>query len=297
MTSNAALKEGARQVLRLRKLVVFFYVINLVAAAVAVAPAVALMHSRLAHSLESDRLFTNLDPAWVIETLAQYQWWPVAGAGITAASVAMLFFLLNTFLAGGALAMFHNEDEPFFSSCARYFWRLFRLMLLSLVCYAVVMAINGGTVAALNRLKESSMQAAPFVVAGWIRMAIVFFLFSTVNMIVDYARSIVVVDARRSAFGALVNAFRFVAAHPGRTLAVYWTTVAVGLLFLLAYHLLSETAGQASLAMIALVFGFRQAYVLARMWLRLWTWSSELHVYTFNSTIVAPEPPSLAVAG
>jgi hypothetical protein len=296
MTANRAMIEGARQVFRLRKLIIFFYILNLVAAAVAVAPAIGLIHRRLAHSLESERLFTNIDPAWIVETLAHFQWWPVAGIGITAALVAILFFLLNTFLAGGALAMFHHEEQPFFSSCARYFWRLFRLMLISLACYAIMLAVNGGMGAALNRLREASMQAGPFAIAGWIRIAVIFFLLATVNMIFDYAKVICIADGHRGAFRATLAAFRFVAGHPGRTLAVYWISMAIGVLFLLAYHGITEAAGQSSVSMVALVFVLRQAYMLARMWLRLWTWSSELHVYAFNSTIVAPEPPSLAVA-
>lgn len=296
MTAHAALNKGARQVLRLRKLIVFFYLLNLVASAVAIAPAVALIDTRLAHSLESDRLFSNLDPAWVVETLARYHWWPVAGAGIAALTVAAVFFILNTFLAGGALAIFHREDQPFFSSCARYFWRLFRLLLISLVVYAIVLALNGAIVAAANRLKETSMESHLFIIGGWVRIAVIFFLVSTVNLIFDFAKIICVVNTR-GAFRSTLRAFAFVARNPGRTMAVYWTTMAVGLLLLLAYHIVSEAAGQSSMSMIVLVFILRQAYVFARMWLRLWTWSSELNLYTFNSTIVAPEPPSLAVAG
>lgn len=141
------------------------------------------------------------------------------------------------------------------------------------------------------------MAAGPFIVAGWIRMAVVFFLISTVNMIFDYAKVICVADGKHSAFRSTFGAFRFVAAHPGRTTAVYWTTVGVGLLFLLAYHGITEAAGQGSIAMVALVFVVRQAYVVARMWVRLWTWSSEMHVYAFGAAIAAPEPSTLAVAG
>ena len=141
------------------------------------------------------------------------------------------------------------------------------------------------------------MIASPWIILGWVRLLIVVFLIGVVNMIFDYGKIVCVVEDRRSAFRAAIAAAGFVARHFGRTLAVYWICAGFGLLFLLAYHGITEAAGQGTRSTILLVLVLRQAFMLVRMWLRLWTWSSELRVYTFNSTIVAPEPPSLAVAG
>jgi hypothetical protein len=297
MKAVTALNAGGRQALRLRKLVVFFYLVNLVAAFLAVAPAIALIHGRLAHSFENDRLFPNFDVAWMIETLAHFRWWPLAGIGTVAAIVAVLYLILNAFLAGGALAVCHHEDAPFFSSCAKYFLRLLRLLLISALCYGAVLVLNRGMAAAVTRLREGSMVESTWTILGWFRLLLVAFLLGVVNMIFDYGKIVCVADNRRSAFRATLAALRFASRFPGRTLAVYWTCAGFGLLFLLAYHGITEAAGQGSRSTVLLVLVLRQALMLVRMWLRLWTWSSELHVYTFNSTIVAPEPPSLAAAG
>lgn len=294
---TAALQQGGRQVLRWWKLVALLYLVNLAAAAVVVAPLVALIGSRLLHSLESDRLFVNLDAAWVVETLYHFQFWPATALGIAMAAVGLLFFVLNTFLAGGAIAVFRREQDGFFSACARYFPRLLRLMLISLILYGIVLGLNNGITAAAGHAREASMQERPWVILHWFQLALLFGLLGVVNMIFDYAKIVCVAGERRSAIRATLAAFRFVARHPGATLSVYWMCGLFGLLFLLAYHGLSEAIGQDSAAGVVLVLILRQLYMLARMWLRLWTWSSELHVYNFNSTIVAPEPPSLAAAG
>ena len=297
MNAIAALKLGARQVLRLRKLIVFFYLLNLIAAAVVVMPGVLLISGRLAHSFESDRLYTNQDVAWVVETLSHFRWWPITAIGATLAAVTLLFFILNTFLAGGAISVFHDEKQPFFSSCARYFPRLFRLMLISLVFYGLVLGLNSALNAAINRARESSMESHTWTIVHWIQLLIVFFLLCVVNMIIDYGKIICVAGGQRSAFRATIGAFRFVAMHLGQTSAVYWMCTAIGLLFLLVYYGITEGTGQNLRFTILLVLSLRQIYMIVRVWLRLWTWSSELNVYTFNSTIVAPEPPSLAAAG
>lgn len=283
--------------LRLKKLVAFFYLFNLAAAALATAPIALFIGTSLAHTRESDRLFPNLDPAWISETVYHFKDAPVTLEGVTIGGIAAAFLIATTFLSGGAVALFLDERAPFFSASARYFLRLFRLMLLSLVCYGVVLALNGALGHTIDHFKENSMRAGPWIVLHWAQLAVTFGLLGVVNMTFDYAKIACVVDQRRSAWRSTFRAVRFVIANPKRTLNVYWSAAAIAALCLLAYHGLSEAIGQQSVFAVSMVFLLRQVYTIARVWTRLWTWSSELKVYDFSSTIVAPEPPSLAVAG
>src|SRR5690349_2777061 len=107
MTAVAALNAGARQVLRFPKLIALFYAINLALAMLVVAPIALLINQRLGHSLENDREFLNFDAFWVMESQYQFHSWPLNSVAITLACAAILHVLLNTFLAGGSLAVFH----------------------------------------------------------------------------------------------------------------------------------------------------------------------------------------------
>jgi hypothetical protein len=297
MGISRAVKEGARRLVRQKKVVVLFYLVNVAAAAVVALPMAILLGGRLIHSLESDRLFSNFDPAFVMEMTYRYSAMPWTAIGTAGAAVAVLYVILGTFLAGGAIAVFHRDDETFFGASARYFPRLFRLLLISLLFYGVGLATGGGLAALIGRARENSMVAGPWVVLNWIRMLIVAVLFGTVNMIFDFAKIECVACGARSALRATGRAVRFAVRNPGLTFGVYWTCTLMGALLFAAYHGVTELTGQDSAAMVISVFVLRQLYVLARVWIRLWTWSSEVRVYTFSSTIVAPEPPSLAVAG
>lgn len=302
MRTPEFLSEGARQVLRFKKLVALFYAANLAAALVLALPVAVALRDQLGHSMESGRLFANIDAGWVSEMLYQHGALPGAAFGATAAVVAVLFLVLNTFLSGGAIAVFAREEDTFFGACARFFPRLLRLLLIGLVCYGLVLAVNNGIVAATGRLRENSMEARPWVIVGWARLLLILFLFGTVNMVFDYAKIACVVDNRRSALKSVWAAFGFVWANLRSALAIYWMCSLIGFSFLLAYHGFSELIGQGSAAGVVLLFFVRQAYVLGRMWTRLWTWSAETGFYivsaqTFSSTIVAPEPPSPAAAG
>jgi hypothetical protein len=293
----AALNEGGRQSMRLFKLTGLFYLLNLTVAAIVAAPLAVFLARDLSHSLESARMFSNIDLAWVAEAFYNFKGFSATDIGVVGVALGVVFLLVNTFLAGGALALFRHEQDAFFSSCARYFPRLFRLALVSIFFYGIVLALNGGIGRLISLARETSMEARPWTILHWLQIVVILFLMGVVNMIFDYAKILCVAGNARSALRATSGAIRFVFSNRGRTLAVYWICSANALALFLAYHGLSELAGQESIAMVVLVLALRQAYVMFRIWVRLWTWSSELHVYTFNSTIVAPEPPSLAVAG
>ncbi len=293
---RVALRDGLRQVFRFRKLIALFYFVNLVAAFLVAAPIAMLIGTSLGHSLESDRLFLNMDPSWIMETLYQFRFWPATSASLSLGLAAILFLVVNTFLAGGTLALYYREHDAFFSASARYFGRMFRLMLISLLFYGLVfMAANAAT-KAITYVRESSMQAKLWILLGWGRLAVELFLLGVVNMIFDYAKISIVTDGTRSPLRAVVNGWRFAANRKTPTLAVYWVCAAAGFLALLVYHGMTELIQQQSAAAIIAVLILRQAYTITRILIRLWTWSSELGFYTFNSTMVAPEPPSLGVA-
>jgi hypothetical protein len=297
-----SLREGARRTLRHGRLIVLLYLCNLAAALVLALPVGAAISKQLANSLESDRLFTNLDPGWISEMVLQHGTAPFTAFGIVVAAVSVLFLVLNTFLSGGAIAVFHNERDTFFGACARFFPRLLRLLLVALVCYGLVLAVNAILASSIARFRENSMEARPWILLGWARTLLTLFLLGTVNLIFDYSKIICVVENKRSALKSAIRGYLFVFSRLGKTFSIYWICSLIGLLFLLAYHGFSELIGQNTAAAIILLFFIRQAYMAMRMWVRLWTWASEVAYYeasrqTLSSTIVAPEPPSLAVAG
>ncbi len=296
MTTSVALSRGARLLLRHKKVIVFFYLVNIAAAVLAVAPLAAMLGARYAHSLESDRLFSNFDPAALMEMVNQYTGAPWTAVSTAGAVIAGLMLMVSTFLAGGAIAVFHDEDDTFFGASARFFGRLFRLMLISLVFYGIAIAAVSAISALLAHMRRDSMVAWPWVLLNGAQFLLILALFGIVNMIFDFAKIECVAGLTRSALRATLRSIRFVFRNPGRAFGVYWVCALISGLLLLAYHLLTEVMGQGSAAMVIAVLVTRQVYVLARISARLWTWSSELGIYTFREQVLAaatpePEPP------
>ncbi len=90
-----------------------------------------------------------------------------------------------------------------------------------------------------------------------------------VNLIVDYARILTVVQKRRSAMLAAVGSLRFVIGHLGRTLSLYLIIGLLGLLFLVLYALLAPGGLQESWSGVVWALVLGQAYIVSRIWIRL----------------------------
>lgn len=259
-----------------------YYGVNLLAAAVIVAPVAVTLSTVLSQSLESERLFGNLDVDWIMETLLEFHTAPAVNLLAGAVLVGILYLLVNTFLAGGAIAAFVRPGESFFASCARYFPRFLRIFLISLLFYGVAFGIVRGLSAARSSLFEHSMRAGPEDIATWCIQLIGLLLLFAVNMTFDYAKIICVLEDRK-ALKSTLRGVRFVGRHFGSTYSVFMVTASVGIALLAIYHLLSEWLGQGSVAVVIGLFILRQVYLIARFWVRLWTWASELALFRHRS--------------
>ncbi len=273
-----ALRSAAQEALKRWPIVVVYYLCNLAAAVVVVAPALMFISSVLGHSLESERLFSNFDVSWAAETIRNGG----TPAGWTMASVAaitaLLYLPLNTFLAGGAIALAIDGRQSFFGSGARYLPRFLRLLLCSLPCYGLLFLLNSALASLISKAGENSMQEYPWVILGWARVVLIVALFWLLNTTFDYAKVILIAEERFGALTAAFDAARLLWLQP-QGVAIFFAGQIIGILFLLIYHGLSEASPQTSLLMVGVVFLVRQLYTLTRFWVRLWVWNAETLYY------------------
>ncbi len=273
-----ALRAAARESLKRWPILAVYYACNLAAAIVVIAPVVLYISVVLGHSLESDRLFTNFDLSWAAEIIRDggmaAGWTVGAVAGIT----ALLYLPLNTFLAGGALAVAIDGRKSFFGSGARYLPRLLRLMLCAIPCYALVLVLSGGLLKLIAKAGENSIQEYPWVILGWGRVVLIVALFWFVNATFDYAKIIMISEGRSGAVAAAIDSVRLIWLQP-QCAAIFFAGQLFGILFLLIYHGISEATPQTSMVMVGLLFLVRQIYTLVRFWVRLWVWNAETHYY------------------
>ncbi|MCL6565479.1 MAG: hypothetical protein K6U09_03550 [Acidobacteriia bacterium] len=192
-----------------------------------------------------------------------------------------LYLLFWTFLVGGILDRFAHPGEPhsrarLFGHSGEFFWRMFRLLILSVLFYLAIFRFVA------NPLHEFVEQATRDVtvertVLLWTALVYLLtgLLLAGVSMAFDYAKIAVVVERRRSAVLALLRGLGFIARHPGHTCGLYLLLLTAAAVVMFFYGAIAPGSGQSNWATVLVAFVIGQAYVLARILVKLWFLASQ----------------------
>jgi hypothetical protein len=254
-------------------------------------------------TLASDRLLAdNLDAVWLID-LFNHQF-PGAALETVAAQVGVLllvmgvsYLLLNTLFAGGILAIFHSADglfdmHKFWAGCGAFFWRFFRLMLISLIFYGIAYGIYALLQWPIDNADEAASAFESVIYKRWAAMTVLLLLFALVNMLFDYAKIGVVVGNSRGMWRETFKAIRFASRNFFSTCGLYLLIAIVGLALFLILNWLRWSVNQSSSANVLLAILVGQMAMVGRIWTRLVFYSAEMHLYKklAPASTVAAEP-------
>jgi hypothetical protein len=263
------------------RLLAFLWPAYLLFALFVVAPFYFLLQNQFSRSLLGEKLFAGVDLLWIGDLVYKYQEMPPLFIGWLLGT-SLLFLVLLAFLNGGIIGRIAAGEEKvtlrgFFGDCGRYFGRFFRVFLLSLVAYFLVLGILGRFVSIPFRVwsKGASTQWTTLISSS-LRLLVFLLLFSIVKMFFDYVKVSLVADDSRKAVGATLRNFGFL----GRRFFKAWALfLIVGLLLVfstLAYLVVAKTIPKTGLGPV-LLFIWQQAYFLVRLWTGILFFATEYH--------------------
>ncbi len=295
MNAFSFLYSAARHAARAPRLWIVYYLTTLLFALAAALPLAALLFSNLGHTLWADRMLANFDLEWFAEFAYKTGGWPGMAYGSGALLLAGGFFLLATFLAGGAITTFGAapggyDAGVFWGACGRNFGRLLRLGVVAGVFYAVVIAAYGWSGSLQDSLFRNSMVERPVALFSWGRAGVAVVLLLFVNMIADYARVRLVVDDSRRALRAFFGSFRFVFRNFGAAAGVYALALLAVAVLAAAGHFATRAVPQTAVAWLLLLASLQQAFILGRIWVKLLFYAGETAVYQALRRVPEPEP-------
>jgi hypothetical protein len=284
MTPFIAVARGAATVRRTWPIWLLLWALTLAFALTMVLPGAALLYVRLGHSLWASEMLGNFDPQSVSEFLGQTGSWPLMAAAPLAALALGTYLLLVTFFSGGALTIFCERQSPFaadtfWAGCGRNFWRLVRLLLVSLACYGLLAGINLGLGAAGQKLWGEGMAERPLVLFGWARAGVTALLVLFLNMVFDYARIRLVAEDGRATLRTSCAALKFVLRHFGTTTGTYALICLLAAALATVYGLLSTALPRTALGWLLVVLLVQQAFVVGRVGVKLLFLAGQMEVH------------------
>jgi hypothetical protein len=202
------------------KMILLLLVASLLLSLPLAAPIFLLVSQTSGGTLLARRLLADqLDVVWLTDLFNEQ----IAGFSLATISLQLglltlviggAYLLLNTLLTGGILEVYASEDRrftmrKFFSGGGAYFWRFFRLLLISLIYYGLAVGVYALLV---WRIRVADRQAAveqPGVLKNYAAGALLLLLLAVANMIFDYAKIGAVTGDRRKMFRETLRAAPF----------------------------------------------------------------------------------------
>jgi len=300
MTVTAAWRDGARRVNRAGLVLAGVWVMTLLISVPLALVLRGMIADHLGDSLAADQAASGVNYEWMQEFADQ-----ASGIGVTfkptilgfgaildnlsaffdatrrplvVAAAAAVYIGLWLFVAGGIIDRLARDRavraHGFFAASGVYFWRFLRLGLIQLAVYGLLFgAVHEALFDRVYRRAIHDMSVERNAFAVRFALYIVFVLLvGAANLIFDYAKIRAVVEDRRSMISALGASARFVRRN-GAAAGLYLLNVGVFLMCIALYGAVAPGASGSGAAMSAgLVVG--QAYVLARLWIKLVFWAS-----------------------
>jgi len=199
--------------------------------------------------------------------------------------ILALSFLTSIFLTGGVLTAVRDRrhgisSADFFSACARYFGRFFRLTLIvGIAAVIVTLLVSFLAEAALGWWTDQAESEIPGTLALGVRGLYLFGLFVFVSMVLDYARVDAVVNGLPSMRRSALKGLRFVYHRLGRSAKLQFFLTLFFLVALGVYLLLEHVISPTSPLTIAAVIVLQQLFIFGRAGLRVFGFASESVLY------------------
>ena len=168
MTENQGLlSSGWSMVVRNKRYIVWFYVLNLLLGVFGTVAFVNQAGAILDHSLQSDRLVHGFDLGVLTEMFARPEFGPTMASRGPGMFFAVLFFVATALFLPGVLqgyaSTYRLPREDFFRACGRNLWRFIRLMIVAGIVFGIAAGVLFGMNGALvKKAGESTNELLPF---------------------------------------------------------------------------------------------------------------------------------------
>ncbi len=285
-----AFKKGVRSASHNWRMV-FLLVITSLLLAAAVATPVMLVITRTASGrpAANDLLAGKLDFVWFAD-LFNYQFVNesltrlTTQISVTLGLMIVLHSFANLFFTGGIISILATGDGlfswvRFWSGARAYFFRFFKLWVISFVPYAALALIYGVVLLSIALYEKQATAERRVVIARWLATGVLLLMIGVINMAFDYARIGTVLGNGARVVPELTRAGRFVTGQFRFVFGLYLLIALVGAALFAMVLLLRNAVEQRSMGFVLLAFLLGQCGVATKAWVRILFYAAQLQVW------------------
>jgi len=282
VTINTTLVQGTRSVFHNMKIVILMWVINAASALVLTVPIYNLLVTNLSHSAISDKLMENFDYMWFLQFRHLYQI-QLDQIPLSIYSMVVIYILLQTFFLGGLISIFNTPEKnhivDFFFGGVRFFFRFLKVLLISLVFYALAIKIYDWLgLLITSGYQDSENVWMDFVLKG-LRYILLIFMLGVVTLLSDYSKVSLAINDKTKFFKEFYNAILFIKDHFSKVFTVFLIVAIIGALGVLVYNIIGKFIPRTPSYFLVLSFVLQQMLIIFRLLIRMLFCSTEVILY------------------
>lgn len=283
-----SITQGLRYTWRYQRVIVFIYLLTLVLATTVAYPLQQLLTSTVGHSLLVNDLVQGFNYTFLNDFKNAY------GGGFTpilnqSILVLALSYLLFSFFTGGYLALFTTqpdryESSLFWSNCAQFFGRIFRLSL----CFLLLQGgLLFGFLSIFYQMTSGfslfELECEQIIIENFYLLSPIYFIIASILFLwQDISKIILVQEEKKWILGAIGSGLRFTLRHFLRSYLLYLLLFGFWLLLILSNYFLSTSITIVDTTTIGYSFLLSQLFVFLRLYLKLWSASSLVEWYNLQ---------------
>jgi hypothetical protein len=281
-----AYKNGLVIAWKEKKMLFWLYGFNLLFAYLVTLPITMMFSKALDNTLAADKVLDAFDLTIFITIFNEFGKGIHLGRMIT--TIGVLYLIVNIFFSGGILRVFADDKRftvrVFFDGCINYFKRFLKLFLFSLLFIAIAilsyLALSGISSIITDNATTEHLPIIFFL----LKILIVGMILAVMNMLIDYARIMTVVNDFHGMYQTLKQSLMFVLMSPRKTTLLYFLYVFTFIIFLCVYLLVESFIKVNSTATVIIFFLWTQLFILSRIWIRMSFFAGQYSFYHHSNT-------------
>ncbi len=284
--TNLSIKEifrmAIRQIFYNFKFVFLLWALSAVTALILSVPIFNMMQDSLGRSFLSDRLESGFDYLWLVQFREIFH----SGLkGVYSLFLASLFsyLLIQNFFSGGLIAIFNSPKKnhilDFFYGGVKYWFRFLKILLISLLLYAVAFLLNDFFAYLIQSAFVNSEKAMAEFLLKLLKYILLIFLIGMVAIISDYSKVLMVADGEQRALTAIKKSTISIKRNFNQVFSVFLVISITGAIGAIIYNAIGRFIPRTPYYFLVLTFILQQMLVIFRLLIRMLFYSTEVLIY------------------
>ena len=293
MTINSILKEGLKTIRKNYQLLILFWSTNAAMAVILSLPIYSLLIDNLQHSLLSSRLPLQIDYLWYSQFMNIYSG-TIDHLPLLTYSIVALYAIIQTFYFGGMVAVFYNREKnhisDFFYGGVRYWYRFMKVMIISLILFAIGFKLNDLLGDLFTWLFSNYEYYLTDFVLRSLRYVLLIAFIGIVTIISDYAKVGMAIEGHNKVFLSIRDTLRFLKVNFKISVSLFLIISVLGAAGSVVYNIIDNFMPRSPFYLLILSFVLQQMLIIFRLAIRMLFCSTEVVIYSDSKAeLVSPD--------